>query len=92
MVPLIGKPAMTTPVPMKLTLWTTCNFVNKTRTLVSNLPDIRKKATANHRKYAISDATLSAFSVFFTPSPSWLDYQRRMPKLWGTNHAQSLGC
>ncbi len=31
------------------------------------------------------DAVLSAFSVFFTQSPSFLDYQERMQKKHGKN-------
>jgi hypothetical protein len=33
---------------------------------------------------------LSAFSVFFTQSPSFLDYQTRMEKAHGKNNAQSI--
>lgn len=33
---------------------------------------------------------MSAFSVFFTPSPLFLDYQTRMPKAHGKNNAQSI--
>jgi hypothetical protein len=38
----------------------------------------------------VEDAALSAFSVFFTQSPSFLDYQRRMQRWRGRNNAQSL--
>jgi hypothetical protein len=36
------------------------------------------------------DAGLSAFSVFFTQSPSFLDYQTRMRQACGRDNAQSL--
>lgn len=36
------------------------------------------------------DAALSAFSVFFTQSPSFLDWQIRMQQTQGRNNAQSL--
>jgi hypothetical protein len=36
------------------------------------------------------DAALSAFSVFFTQSPSFLDWQIRMQKIQGSNNAQNL--
>lgn len=39
-------------------------------------PDTRKGD--NNQRYAIGDAGLSAFSVFFLQSPSFLDDQRRM--------------
>ena len=83
---------MVTPLKLstKPTSFTANNLINQTRALFSELPDIRKKATANNLKYAIFDAALSAFSVFFTPSPSFLDYQVRMQKKLGKNNAQSL--
>lgn len=74
----------------KPSLFTTANLINKTRLACENLPDSRKKATANNLKYAIADAALSAFSVFFTQSPSFLDYQTRMQKAHGKNNAQSI--
>ncbi len=58
----------------KLVPFTADSLIHKTRVVFENLPDIRKKATANNLKYAIADAALSAFSVFFTQSPSFLDY------------------
>ena len=73
----------------KPTSFTANRLINQTHTLFSELPDIRKKATANNLKYAIFGAALSAWSVFFTPSPS-LDYQVRMPKKLGKNNAPSL--
>jgi hypothetical protein len=38
----------------------------------------------------MNDAFLSAFSVFFTQSPSFLDYQTRTEKVHGKNNAQSI--
>ena len=70
--------------------FTAAGLINKTRAAFENLPDFRKKATANNLKYAIADAALSAFSVFFTQSPSFLDYQTRMQKAHGKNNAQSI--
>ena len=51
-------------------------------------PDERRRG--NHQRYTLEDAALSAFSVFFTQSPSFLDYQRRMQRRLGRNNAQSL--
>ena len=36
------------------------------------------------------DAALSAFSVFFTPSPSFLAYQRSLEQAQGNNNARTL--
>lgn len=52
------------------------------------LPDQRKPN--NNTRYTIGEAALSAFSVFFTQSPSFLAYQRDMHKRKGRDNAQSL--
>jgi hypothetical protein len=64
------------------------NLVDQIRSTFNALPDCRKQG--NNQKYAVEDAALSAFSVFFTQSPSFLDYQRRMQKLHNRNNAQSI--
>jgi hypothetical protein len=38
----------------------------------------------------MSDAALGAFSVFFTQSPSFLDFQRTLEKAKGCSNAQTL--
>ena len=52
------------------------------------MPDTRGKS--NNQRYAMEDAALSAFSIFFTQSPSFLDSQVRMQKQQGRNNAASL--
>lgn len=52
------------------------------------LPDARQGG--NNQRYTMEDAALSAFSVFFTQSPSFLDYQVRMQQERGRNNATSL--
>jgi len=52
------------------------------------MPDTRGKS--NNQRYAIEDAALSAFSTFFTQSPSFLDSQVRMQKQQGKNNAASI--
>lgn len=52
------------------------------------LPDSRK--ANNNRQYTIGETALSAFSIFFTQSPSFLAYQRDMNKRKGRSNAQSL--
>jgi hypothetical protein len=48
------------------------------------LPDARS-GNGVYQKYAMSDAALSAFSVFFMQSPSFLDDQKTMEKERGKN-------
>ena len=52
------------------------------------LPDGRKGG--NNQRYTLEDAALSAFAVFFTQSPSFLDYQRRLQHTHGSNNAMTL--
>jgi hypothetical protein len=52
------------------------------------LPDYRQ-ASPNTR-YAIQDAVLGAFGIFFTQSPSFLEYQRRLQHTKGHNNAHTL--
>ena len=46
---------------------------------LDNLPDKRKPG--NNTQYEIRDAVLSAFSIFFTQSPSFLEHQKLMSKM-----------
>jgi len=55
---------------------------------IAQLPDYRK-ASPNTR-YAIHDAALGAFGIFFTQSPSFLEYQRRLHHTKGHNNAHTL--
>ena len=55
--------------------------------ILESLPD---KRTGKNIRYGIEDAALSAFSVFFTQTPSFLAYQRTMEKTKGRSNAQSL--
>lgn len=54
---------------------------------LSTLPDSRKGLNTT---YSMRDAALSAFSVFFTQSPSFLSYQAQMQETKGRNNATSL--
>jgi hypothetical protein len=57
------------------------------RQVLSSLPD---KRTGKNIRYGMEDAALSAFSVFFTQTPSFLAYQRMMEGSKGKSNAQSL--
>ncbi|VEP13003.1 conserved hypothetical protein [Hyella patelloides LEGE 07179] len=61
------------------------NFLSKE---LEDLPDSRKQG--NNKKYEISDGVLSAFSIFLTQSPSFLEHQRLMEKMKQKNNADSL--
>lgn len=52
------------------------------------LPDYRK--ANNNTKYEIADAALSAYSVFFMQSPSFLAHQRDMQQRKGKDNAATL--
>jgi hypothetical protein len=62
-------------------------LVESFRQRLSSLPD---KRTGKNTCYGMEDAALSAFSVFFTQTPSFLAYQRKMADSKGKSNAQSL--
>lgn len=57
------------------------------RSILDDFPDQR---TGKNKRYQMSDAALSAFSVFFTQTPSFLAYQRSMAENKGRSNSQSL--
>jgi hypothetical protein len=61
--------------------------VSSFRERLSSLPD---KRTGKNTRYGMEDAALSAFGVFFTQTPSFLAYQRKMAGNKGLSNAQSL--
>ena len=54
---------------------------------VEQLPDCR---TGQNTRYRIQDAAFGAFGIFFTQSPSFLEYQRRLQATKGRNNAHTL--
>ncbi len=54
----------------------------------ADLPDLRKPSP--NTRYTIQGAALGAFGIFFTQSPSFLDYQRRLKQRQGYDNAQTL--
>ena len=63
--------------------------------LISNFKDVcvglpdERKSSPNLR-YSMTDMALSAFSVFFTQSPSFLAHQRQLERSHGSSNATSL--
>lgn len=70
--------------------FTAASVISQFQAVCGDLPATRQTATSNHLNDTIGEAAMSAFSVGFTPSPSFLDYPVRLPKKYGKNHAQSL--
>lgn len=62
-------------------------LIQQVRYAALALPDRR---TGENSRYSMEDILLSAFSVFFTQSPSFLSYQRAMEEQTGRNNAASL--
>lgn len=62
-------------------------IVNSFRKLLESLPD---KRTGKNTQYGMEDAALSALSVFFTQTPSFLAFQRTIEKSKGRSNIQSL--
>jgi hypothetical protein len=55
---------------------------------IAHLPDHRKPSP--NTRSTIQDAVLGAFGSFFTPSPSFLESQRRLQPTKGRHKAQTL--
>ena len=63
------------------------NLVQQMRQVFGALPDRR---TGENTEYTMEDFGVSAFSVFFTQSPSFLAAQKTMQEAKGRSNAQSL--
>ena len=62
-------------------------IIKSLRLAIQSFPD---KRTGKNLTYTIEDIVLSAFSVFFTQSPSFLAHQRTMKKTNGKSNAETL--
>ena len=54
----------------------------------AGLPDMRKPSP--NTRYTIQNAAVGAFGIFFTQSPSFLEYQRQLHQRQGHDNAQTL--
>jgi len=54
----------------------------------AGLPDVRQPSP--NTRYPIQNAALGAFGIFFTQSPSFLEYQRQLNHRQGHDNAQTL--
>ena len=66
------------------------NFSDVVKQLRTTLDTFSDPRTGKNTTYTMTDAGLSAFSVFFMQSPSFLDFQRTMQETQGENNAHSL--
>lgn len=71
---------MSKPSPFK-------QFVQVFQNTIATFPDKRK---GKNKHYALVDAAVGAFAVFFTQSPSFLAYQRDMKARKGQSNAHTL--
>ena len=55
---------------------------------IDQLPDHRKPGP--NTRYSIKDAALGAFGIFYTQSPSFLEYQHYLQQAKGQNNAYTL--
>ena len=63
------------------------NFITFFSNEIKKMPDKRK---GKNISYQIKDIVLSAFSMFYMQSASFLQFQRKMEKGYGKNNARSL--
>jgi len=62
-------------------------LIKKIKEAASKFPD---KRTGKNTQYEMEDAAMGAFSVFFTQSASFLEYQQEMKRNKGRSNAESL--
>jgi len=62
-------------------------LIKELKHIFDELPDLRK---GKNSRYAMADAGLGAFSVFFTQCPSFLSHQEEMKRRKGRSNAESL--
>ena len=55
---------------------------------IAHLPDPRKPGP--NTRYSVKDTALGAFGIFYTPSPSFLEYQHHLQQTKGQNNACTL--
>ena len=65
-------------------------FQEMVASLCDSLATIPEHRKGRNTQYEIEDAGLSAFSVFYLQSPSFLAYQQQMRKQQGRDNAKSL--
>lgn len=75
---------MTVNTPQNISQQKTIDYIKQT---FSNCPDDRQ---GKNTQYAVSDAMLSAFSVFFMQSPSFLAHQRILHEKVNKSNLQTL--
>ncbi len=63
------------------------DIARQMRSVFEGFTDPRK---GKNTIYTLTDAALSAFSVFFMQSPSFLEYQRSLEQTHGNNNARTL--
>ena len=74
-------------VPFGPTVLSLADITREIRHTFAGFTDARR---GKNTKYTLVDAGLSAFSVFFMQSPSFLEYQRSLAQAHGRNNAQTL--
>ena len=74
-------------VPFGPFVLTLDDITQQIRSTFAQFTDPRR---GKNTRYTLVDAGLSAFSVFFMQSPSFLEYQRSLEQTQGKNNAQTL--
>lgn len=74
-------------VPFGPAVLTLDDITQQIRSTFAQFTDPRR---GKNTRYTVVDAGLSAFSVFFMQSPSFLEYQRSLNQRLGKNNAQTL--
>ncbi|MEZ5671760.1 MAG: hypothetical protein R3E08_05010 [Thiotrichaceae bacterium] len=79
----------TIPTDSEATRLTLSDITKKMRDTFQNFVDPR---TGKNKMYSMVDAALSAFSIFFMQSPSFLEYQRTLEQTQGRRGSFASVC
>jgi hypothetical protein len=74
-------------IPFGSNVLTFSAVAKQLRTTLETFTDRRR---GKNTRYTLVDAALSAFSVFFMQSPSFLEHQRTLQDTQGKNNVQTL--
>ena len=83
---MIAQPVPSQSMPPTILVFSA--FLDFLQEGIEKIQDPRSKS--NGTKFKVSDAMLSAFSMFFTQSQSFLEYQRQLQSRSGKDNIQSI--
>jgi len=86
----MSYPFIPTPKPFLVKKDNPFSFESLVEELCKVIESFPDKRTGTNARYSLEEIALSAFSLFFTQNPSFLQFQRDMEKVKGKSNAQTI--